>query len=309
MANTVTPLENFDCEGDPISLGTRWEKWKRALLLYLEASGTTDYNRKKALLLHSGGISLQEIFYNLPNTTNEGQDTPPDSFENALKKLDNYFAPKQSIIYERHIFRLLKQEDDEKFDTFLLRLRRQSLKCKFLDVEGNIVDQIVEKCNSKDLRKKILTLGDSATLDDIIKEANTLESVCRQMQKFDVKTNINIEDVCRIDNKKSNTSCTRCGRGNHNHWDINCPAKKQTCHKCNKIGHFRKMCRSDNFQGTKRKLHYNARVPNKFKRERLTQNQESQPSTSKEEVDYIFHLDTNAMCYWWSKFGYDHRFG
>ncbi|KAJ8977867.1 hypothetical protein NQ317_004776 [Molorchus minor] len=165
MANTIPPLEPLDCEGDPASLGIR------------------------ALLLHSGGIALQEIFYNLPGAN---VDSPSEEniniFEIALEKLDEFFAPKQSVIYERHIFRLIKQEENEKFDKFLLKLRHQATKCKFRDLDGNLIDQIVEKCSSRELRKKILALGDEATLDKIVKEANALEAVNRQMEKFEAKS-------------------------------------------------------------------------------------------------------------------------
>ncbi|PZC79859.1 hypothetical protein B5X24_HaOG215728 [Helicoverpa armigera] len=38
-ASSVLPnLDHFDCEGDPTSVGTRWEKWKRAFEIYLLAA-------------------------------------------------------------------------------------------------------------------------------------------------------------------------------------------------------------------------------------------------------------------------------
>lgn len=68
----------------------------------------------------------------------------------------------------------MKQTDDEKFDKFLVRLRHQANKCQFTNLEEHIIDQIIEKCKSKDLRRKILSLGDSVTLVDIVLEANAL---------------------------------------------------------------------------------------------------------------------------------------
>lgn len=56
----------FFKDGDPLSLSSRWEKWKRALQLYLLASDVTDSTKKRAILLLTGGIALQEIFYSLP---------------------------------------------------------------------------------------------------------------------------------------------------------------------------------------------------------------------------------------------------
>lgn len=39
---SIPVLENFDCTGDPNSVGVRWEKWKRALELFLLASDISD---------------------------------------------------------------------------------------------------------------------------------------------------------------------------------------------------------------------------------------------------------------------------
>ena len=79
--------------------------------------------------MHFGGLDLQEVFYNLPD------DESVDVFEVVIAKQDDYFALKQNKIYERHLLRLLKQEP-------------------------KVLDQIVEKCASIELRKKILQMGD-----------------------------------------------------------------------------------------------------------------------------------------------------
>lgn len=149
----IPPLETFDCEGEPASVGLRWEKWKRGLEIFLTATDVSDPKKRKANLLHLGGLTLQEIYHNLPDE--QEAEHGGDEYEIAIKKLDEYFSPKQSKIYERHLFRLLKQEPGEKFEKFLVRLRNQGSKCKFVNQEDNIIDQIVEKCSSKDLRKKI----------------------------------------------------------------------------------------------------------------------------------------------------------
>lgn len=169
-------LEKFECEGDPTSLVGRWERWKRALEIYLLAASIDNSEQKKACLLHFGGQELQEIYFNIPDG-NSSQEETADVFKTAIEKLDNYFAPKQSKVYERHVFRLLKQEPNEKFDKFLVRLRQQGSKCNFSSLEDTIIDQIVEKCNSDELRRKILQKGDEMTLDKIIIEANALEAV------------------------------------------------------------------------------------------------------------------------------------
>lgn len=50
--------------------------------------------------------------------------------------------------------------------------------------DEHLIDQIVEKSNSMELRKKTLSVGDTITLDQIIYEANALEAVGRQLEDF-----------------------------------------------------------------------------------------------------------------------------
>ena len=96
MSNIAIPsLENFDCDGDLSSVGLRWQKWKRALQIYLDAASIKKPAKRKAVLLHFGGIALQEIFYNLPGAD---VDDDENSYITAIEKLDEYFTPKQSKV-------------------------------------------------------------------------------------------------------------------------------------------------------------------------------------------------------------------
>lgn len=155
-------LEKFECDGEAGSVGARWERWKRSLYIYLKAADVNTSSKKRASLLHWGGQELQEILFNIPGgyvtSVEGGQDK--DVFEVAIKKLDEYFAPKQNKRYERHLFRQMKQEENEKFEKYLVRLRQQALKCQFTDVDDSLIDQIIEKCSSEELRMKVLRAGE-----------------------------------------------------------------------------------------------------------------------------------------------------
>lgn len=102
-------LDHFHCEGDltsipldpnlPISL---WKKCKRALEIYLLVAAIIDTPVKiRATLLHFDGLSLQELYSNLPGA--HADDTVSvDVYKIALECLDRYyFSPKQIRIYER----------------------------------------------------------------------------------------------------------------------------------------------------------------------------------------------------------------
>ena len=101
----ICGLPCFDPKREPNSLSVRWKRWKRAFNLYVTSKGVTNEGQKVTLLLHSGGIELQEIYYTL---VSEDQDT---SFNDCVAVLDNYFTPKVNVPFERHVFRQIQKMD------------------------------------------------------------------------------------------------------------------------------------------------------------------------------------------------------
>lgn len=203
MASQLPPPEKFDIEGDSTSVGLKWKKWKRSLLIYLEAADITAPAKQRATLLVLGGSALQETFYNLPGASVEPE-KDVNVFEVAISKLDEYFLPKQNTTFERHIFRLMQQDEGESFEKFLNKLRGQAAKCKFDKPDDHIIDQILEKSLSSELRKKMLTMGDDITLDKVITTATTLEIVNYQLDNYEQKDKNKINEVNAITSKQGN---------------------------------------------------------------------------------------------------------
>lgn len=306
MSNLLPPPEKLDLEGDCASVGVRWEKWKRSLQIYLEAADITNSTKKRATLLLLGGAGLQEIFYNLPGASGEATEEV-DKFDLAIRKLDEYFIPKQNKTFGRHIFRLIKQVEGETFDKFLIKLRDQAEKCKFDKPDEHIIDQIIERCVSSELRKKILTMGDKVTLDKVITEANTLEVVNHQLASYEHKENTKANEINAVTNKNISTKkwgrtrnesneervlpkCGRCGRMSYGPHDSNCPAKDKKCHRCGKLGHFQRCCKTKSTQ-QKRKMDKNQEeYRNSYKKPR----KETGINSLEEEVQYIFNMNDDA---------------
>lgn len=291
----VPTIEPFDCEGDPTSIGSRWERWKRALEIYFIATNTSDQTKKRAMLLHSGGMALQDIYFNIPGA-HVTDPKATDFYDTAIAKLDEYFSPKQSYLFERHIFRLMKQETDEKFEKFLIRLRRQSSKCNFAKEDESLIDQITEKCSSTKLRKNILVLGDTATIEKIIAEANSLETIERQLNEFhDRQSTSATTSLNKIDSKTSKQftkkevdPCCRCGSKNHKSDSSSCPAINANCMKCGFTGHFQKHCRT---RANKRKsTNPSSNYNNKAKKLKV----ETPKNTKSTSVHKICHIDDEA---------------
>lgn len=295
ITSALPGLEHFDCEGEPVSVGIRWEKWKRALEIYFLAANIDTGAKKRATLLHIGGLGLQEVYYNLPGAHVDEIENV-DVYKVAIEKLDQYFSPKQSRYFERYMFRLMKQEEGERFEAFLLRLRNQADKCQYADKEENLIDQIVEKSRSAELRKKILSAGDSVTLQQVITIAITLETVNRQLDTFDKPGSSKISDpiksdINKLDTRKStrtnqsfSKTCYRCGSSKHLSFDDKCPAREKKCARCGIIGHYKDYCKT---KLQKRKIQSkNDEQTDRTKRQRIDKSYKNT-----EEVDYIFHLD------------------
>ncbi|XP_013167322.1 PREDICTED: uncharacterized protein K02A2.6-like [Papilio xuthus] len=307
MANQLPPPEKLDIEGNSTSAGLRWEKWKRSLQIYLEATDITVPAKKRAILLVLGGSSLQEIFYNLPGADIEAGENV-DIFKVAISKLDEYFLPKQNKTFERHIFRLTKQDEGESFEKFLIKLRDQAAKCKFEKPEEHIIDQILEKSLSSELRRKMLTMGEEITLDKVITVANTLEIVNYQLECYEQKEKNNTNEVNTIKINNTNNSrwtrqekelneeiktskCTRCGSSAHVSQNLPCPAKDKKCNGCGKLGHYQKCCKTKSVHRKRKHAQNQEKEYNYNKRQRK---ETTVNSVENEEIQYIFNLNDDA---------------
>ena len=114
----VRGLPCSDPKGEPTTLSVQWKRWKCAFHLYVTSKGVTNQAQKVALLLHSGGMELQEIYYTLAP-----EDEAQNNFDNCLIVLDNYFTPKVNVPFERHGFRQMAQLEGETIDQFVCHLR------------------------------------------------------------------------------------------------------------------------------------------------------------------------------------------
>jgi hypothetical protein len=101
--------------------------------LFLQARGDTPDGQKKAILLHTAGMDVQDIFDTIP-------DVDTKNYAASLAALDEQFAPQMNESYERHVFRSMSQDDSETVDQFITRLRQQAKNCGF---QANQVDENV----------------------------------------------------------------------------------------------------------------------------------------------------------------------
>ena len=209
---------------------------------YLVAVNVKDNAQKRALLLYQAGEATQVIFDTLPET---GED---DDYKTAIEKLDEYFSPKKNVDYEIFQFRQAKQNSDETTDQFATRLRKLASHCEFHDVDHEIKSAVIQNCRSKHLRRYALR-QDKLTLKDLLSKARALENSEQQAKGIEERlasTNIRDDEFeANLVNRPrpSGQQCRNCGLS-WPHRDSPCPAKGQTCRKCNKQNHYARVCRS-----------------------------------------------------------------
>lgn len=251
--------------------GHEWTKWVQSFEICMTASGIADDDRKLAMLLHMAGPKVQNIYSKLPDEKQSqtpcgplaaGYIMQPTAYEHAVDKLNEYFLPKQNDAYERHVLRLMRQEEDETIGAFVMRLRPQAEHCNFGEnVDEHIKDQIIEKCRAPAMRREMLKHGD-CDLEGILKIAKTFELVAKQEKVFakaepsapstsiatalDVnKIGVEKKDMFKRKRFTGNaTGCPRCGFANHRSADGKCPAMGKTCNRCQGKNHFANQCKS-----------------------------------------------------------------
>ena len=94
-----------------------------------------------------------------------------------MSTLDAHFAHQVNIPFDMHQFRQAKQEESETAFQFVLRLFQLSENCEFGEAkEEHNRDQMIDKCWSHNLRKKLLEARGTLTLQKAREMARSAES-------------------------------------------------------------------------------------------------------------------------------------
>ena len=123
------------------NLDRRWKLYREEVEIFLTASGITNDNQKRAVLLHVSGKQVRDIF----NTLSDVGTT----YQEACERLVEYFLPKKNIIYERWQFHNAKQNSDEQTLTYVTRLKTLCETCEYHKPEEEVRDQFVFSCHDK----------------------------------------------------------------------------------------------------------------------------------------------------------------
>ena len=179
MEGSLPHFPVFDIDSEPSSTGQRWNKYLSRFQNYPIAFGIKDDERKKALLLHYGGVPLQKVFETFT-------DYDKLKFNETVKALTEYFQPKKNTSFEVFNFRKATQKAGETIDQFCSRLKKLSIHFEFNDANREVKSQIQLGTKQSSLRRYAFRKPE-LTLDELLLHGRTLElseSQAKQLKKI-----------------------------------------------------------------------------------------------------------------------------
>ena len=254
------PPSSLEFEGN---ISEHWKKWKQELEFYITATekDNKDDKVKSSILLTCIGQHGREI-YNTFSLTEENK----LNFDHILDKFEEYCSPKKNMTLIRHKFLSYKQREGQTFSEFLTQLRKLSTDCEFGELKDSLIRDIIvigildKRVQERLLRESELTLKRAIEISTSSEQTKQHTEALRQESDVSI-VNKSYNRTDRSDFRqsslgKSNYSqaqgvrnmgnsviknCRYCG-GTHSKG--RCPAYHQVCRRCNKEGHFAKVCLS-----------------------------------------------------------------
>ena len=263
----VIRVEKFDVSPTDPQSAKQWKLWFRGFSYFLSTIEERNPNKLEVLFLHIG-TNVSDIIEDCVG------------YDAAINKLQSTYIKTPSEVHARHLLSTRSQQVGEDLDTFLHALNRLAVDCNFGSVsaeknrEDFIRDSFIRGLKSHTIRVRLL---ENLTLDleTAIRQARALESAQKRCESYQAQSasvsavrqdtseltepssaavNSGEEVLSSLGRPSQETSayvsrpsgrqskCYNCGGRRHDR--SMCPAKEAVCHKCSKIGHFARACKS-----------------------------------------------------------------
>ena len=250
----VSPPEKFSFKAE------EWPKWVRRFERFRKATGLDEKSGENQVntLIYTMGEQADDVFASFVLTPEESQD-----YNEVKGKFEAYFVVKKNVIYERARFNSRIQADNESVSTFITDLHKLAEHCEFQGLKDELIrDRIVVGTKDRKLSEK-MQLDSKLTLETATQYVKQSEMVKSQQGIVHgtgepatvIDRIIKTQPQKRIQNSKryptsadqrskqqNQNNCPRCL--GELHPQNQCPARMDTCHKCNKRGHWSRACRN-----------------------------------------------------------------
>lgn len=253
-----------------------WRRWEREFNFYFAAAEIKKKPKatQVAILLHVAGPDAQEIHSTFVFAVGESA----DDYETVLRKFKEHYEPRKNVVFARYTFWQRNQRPTEPVEKWITDLKTKAADCEFGDQKESIIrDKIVfgildNRVKERMLREADLTL---AKAEEFVRAADISKAQIAAMENPQVTTRSTQDEAVsqltqgqgqrsaftckqrKFPRRKSTklatgqevqqnqvqgkAECKNCGRV---HQAKQCPAYREQCHACGKLGHFRAKCRS-----------------------------------------------------------------
>ena len=192
-----------------------------------------------------------------------------DNYDDAIATLKALYIKPTNEVFARHLLATRRQQSGQSLDGYLQVLKTLSKDCNFQDVtaavhrDEAVRDAFITGLQSNAIRQRLLE-NNTLDLDTMFTQARSLDTAPKSSESYtssgpppfpaSAATSSPLPEsnpegcvpegtIAAVTGAK----CYFCGYSKHPRY--RCPARDATCKKCQKRGHFAKVCRSDPADG------------------------------------------------------------
>ena len=199
---------------------------------YCEDENITDPGKIALKILRGiGNAGLKRL--NASGTSDSDKKRPDkiwELFESQLKTNLNFRVHRLHLTDYR-------QRSEESVDDFVTRARTQTLKCEFEESElkERIIEHMIASTPIEAFQRELLGKAKGYKLTDTLAEGGRSEAIPAGRQEIQKRTSTPLNNVDQV-----GQACGSCGRA---HPPRACPAYRDSCKLCGKIGDWKNCCR------------------------------------------------------------------
>ncbi|XP_041366947.1 uncharacterized protein LOC121381668 [Gigantopelta aegis] len=251
--NRFLKPSRLDLGSSSTTAAKEWKHWHRTVSNFIEECGEEAPDKFRTL-----------INYVSPNVYDYIEDC--HNYESAVEILHNLYVKAPNEVFARHLLATRCQQPGESIHEFLHELRKLSKDCNLKAVTAEqhrellLRDSFINGLLSPLIRQRLL---ENKTLDlqTAYDQAKSLDLAQTNSEAYTLSSGNSAATITTpppnsINNEDQHTSeetehyahaatykrCYFCGGSVHNR--RMCPAREALCNKCNKKGHFAKVCKS-----------------------------------------------------------------